>query len=178
MVIVIRMVIESQLIKERPPPRPKTTDFTDFTYRAGRYGNSWRKFVARRTRRSHGANSGDLSDLSRKTHSFRYCWWSGGARSVGHLTQVAQLLSHEMCARKVCRARRASSHRAQSTNPVRALLVFLNLLERQSDGFTELLLAHPEHQAAHAHAAADVLVDRVRRFGPWHGVAADTYGCV
>jgi hypothetical protein len=44
--------------------------------------------------------------------------------------------------------------------------------------FADFRLTHLEHQAAHAHAAADVLVDRVRRFGPWHGVAADIYGCV
>ena len=43
-----------------------------------------------------------------------------------------------------------------------ALLVFLHLLKCKPERIAELLLAHAEHHAAHAHAAADVLVDRVR----------------
>jgi cellobiose-specific phosphotransferase system component IIA len=53
--------------------------------------------------------------------------------------------------------------KAARADTVSALLVFLNLLERQAESVAELLLAHPQHHAAHAHAAADMLVDRVRR---------------
>jgi len=47
---------------------------------------------------------------------------------------------------------------------VGALLVLLNLLERQSEGLTKFLLTHAHHQTAHAHAAADVPVNRIGRF--------------
>jgi hypothetical protein len=52
--------------------------------------------------------------------------------------------------------------------PVRALLVFLNLLKCNPERVADFRLSHLE--PAHAHAAADVLVDKVRRFGLWHGV--------
>jgi hypothetical protein len=35
------------------------------------------------------------------------------------------------------------------------------LLESQAEGVPELLLAHPKHHAAHAHATADMFVDGV-----------------
>ena len=44
---------------------------------------------------------------------------------------------------------------------VRALLVFLNLLERQAERVRDLALAHVEHEAPHAQASADVFVDGV-----------------
>ncbi len=47
------------------------------------------------------------------------------------------------------------------TNAVDALLVFLHLLERQTQLLAELLLAHAEQHAAKAHAAADMNVDRI-----------------
>jgi hypothetical protein len=53
-----------------------------------------------------------------------------------------------------------------------ALFVFLNLLKCNSQGVTELLLAHLEHQAAHTNPAADVLVDGVRGIGSGHGIWA------
>src|SRR4029450_6661807 len=45
------------------------------------------------------------------------------------------------------------------THAVGALLVFLHLLEREAERGGELRLAHAEHQATHADAAAHVLVD-------------------
>jgi hypothetical protein len=47
------------------------------------------------------------------------------------------------------------------TNAVGSLLIFLNLLERQSKPVRKVCLAHFEHQAAHAHAASNVLVDEI-----------------
>jgi hypothetical protein len=50
---------------------------------------------------------------------------------------------------------------------VRTLLVFLDLLKRQAKCVAEIRLAHCQHHPAHAHPAADVLVD-----GIW-GLLAD-----
>jgi hypothetical protein len=47
-------------------------------------------------------------------------------------------------------------------NAVGSLLIFLNLLERQSKRVRKIGLAHFEHQAAHPHAAADMPVDGVK----------------
>ena len=44
---------------------------------------------------------------------------------------------------------------------VGALLVFLHLLEGQTERVAELFLAHAQHHPAHAHAAAHMLVDRI-----------------
>src|SRR5580704_14170871 len=49
------------------------------------------------------------------------------------------------------------------TDPIGAFLVFLHLLKRQTESVAELLLAHRQHHSAHAHAAADMFVDRIRR---------------
>src|SRR3984893_6267720 len=49
------------------------------------------------------------------------------------------------------------------TDTVGAFLVFLDLLKRQTESVAKLLLAHRQHHPAHAHAAADMFVDRVRR---------------
>ena len=38
------------------------------------------------------------------------------------------------------------------------------MLKLQPERVAELFLAHAEHQAPHAHATPDILVDRVRRF--------------
>ena len=57
---------------------------------------------------------------------------------------------------------------AARADPVGALFVFLHLLKRQAKSIAEFLLAHSEHHAAHAHAAADVLVDRVRCLFSYH----------
>lgn len=46
---------------------------------------------------------------------------------------------------------------------VDALLVFLDLLEGQSQGVREPFLAHPEHDPPSPHPASDVPVDVVRR---------------
>src|SRR6516164_5404564 len=55
-------------------------------------------------------------------------------------------------------------HLLQPAGPhaVGAVLVFLHLLEGEAECGTQLFLAHCKHLAAHAHAAADVLVDGVR----------------
>src|SRR5439155_11579848 len=45
---------------------------------------------------------------------------------------------------------------------VSALLVLLHLLERKAKCVPELLLAHAEHQPAHAHPAANVFVNWIR----------------
>ena len=47
------------------------------------------------------------------------------------------------------------------TDSIDALLVFLDLLEREAERVGKLGLAKAQHEAAHAHAAADVLVGRV-----------------
>jgi hypothetical protein len=47
-------------------------------------------------------------------------------------------------------------------NAIGSLLIFLNLLERQSKPVRKVGLAHFEHQAAHAHAAANMLVDGIK----------------
>ena len=54
---------------------------------------------------------------------------------------------------------------AACADPVGSLLVFLNLLESQPQCFAEFLLAHAKHDAAHAHPAADIFVNRIGRFG-------------
>jgi len=41
------------------------------------------------------------------------------------------------------------------------LLVFLNLLEGQTDGIAQALLTHAEHDAAHSDTGPDILVDGV-----------------
>ena len=48
------------------------------------------------------------------------------------------------------------------SDAVSALLVFLHLLEREAERIAQFSLAHCKHHAAHAHPAADVLVDWVR----------------
>jgi hypothetical protein len=57
----------------------------------------------------------------------------------------------------------------QSAGPdaVGALLVFLHLLEGDAERIAQFRLAHCKHLAAHAHAAANVLVGGVR--GPLRG---------
>jgi hypothetical protein len=47
-------------------------------------------------------------------------------------------------------------------NAVGSLLIFLNLLERQSKRVRKSCLAHFEHQAPHPHAAADMPVDGIK----------------
>src|ERR1700730_10901955 len=54
---------------------------------------------------------------------------------------------------------------AACSDPVGALLVFLNLLECKAQCFAEFFLTHTEHDAAHAHTTADIFVNRVGRFG-------------
>jgi hypothetical protein len=44
------------------------------------------------------------------------------------------------------------------------LLVFLNLLESQSERVRNLSLGHVEHEAPHAQASADMFVDRAHYF--------------
>src|SRR5262249_38673750 len=52
---------------------------------------------------------------------------------------------------------------AARTGPVRAPFIFLDLLKRQSEPFTELFLAHSEHQTTHTHTRTDILVRGVWR---------------
>ena len=49
------------------------------------------------------------------------------------------------------------------TDPVGALLIFLDLLEREVEVLAELFLAHAHQHAAHPQPASNVNVDRV-----WH----------
>jgi hypothetical protein len=51
---------------------------------------------------------------------------------------------------------------AASADPVGALLVFLDLLERDAERRGELLLAHANQESPHADAAADLPVHRMR----------------
>jgi hypothetical protein len=48
-------------------------------------------------------------------------------------------------------------------DPIRALLVFLNLLEGQSEGLAELFLAETEKHAAQPNATANMPVDVIGR---------------
>jgi hypothetical protein len=50
---------------------------------------------------------------------------------------------------------------AGGADAVGPFLVFLDLLERQPKGVAEIGLAHIEHEPSHAHAAANMLVDRI-----------------
>jgi hypothetical protein len=55
------------------------------------------------------------------------------------------------------------------TDPVRTILVFLHLLERQTESVSKLPLAHPGHHPAHAHPTAYMFVRGVwRLFGHDH----------
>ena len=56
---------------------------------------------------------------------------------------------------------------AAGADSIDAVLVFLHLLERHAERVGKLGLAHAQHEAAHAHAIADVLVGRVSWFS--HG---------
>ena len=47
------------------------------------------------------------------------------------------------------------------TDPIGALLVFLDLLERQAERIPKLLLAHAEHHSAHSDPAPHMFVDGV-----------------
>src|SRR5262249_47347251 len=47
-------------------------------------------------------------------------------------------------------------------DPIGASLVFLHLLKRKPDRFTEFFLTQAEHVSAESNAGADVNVDRVR----------------
>src|SRR5450432_3038473 len=53
---------------------------------------------------------------------------------------------------------------AARADPVRTLFVFLHLLECQAKGIAEFRLAHVEHQSAHAHTSAHILVSRIWQF--------------
>jgi hypothetical protein len=48
-------------------------------------------------------------------------------------------------------------------DPVGALFVFLDLLERQPERVPELLLAHAQHHPPHPNACADMFIGRVWR---------------
>src|SRR3954451_20812410 len=67
---------------------------------------------------------------------------------------------------------------AARADPVCALLVFLNLLESQAQSFTELFLAHAQHDAAHPHATADIFVNRVGRFRHFLSPPNTTFGAI
>jgi hypothetical protein len=54
--------------------------------------------------------------------------------------------------------------KAAGADPVGALLVLLDLLERQSQSIRQLHLAEAEHQSTHADTATDMLVYRVSLF--------------
>jgi hypothetical protein len=51
---------------------------------------------------------------------------------------------------------------AGGADAVGPLLVFLDLLERQPEGVSEIGLAHIKHEPSDAHAAANMLVDRIK----------------
>jgi hypothetical protein len=53
---------------------------------------------------------------------------------------------------------------AAGADAVGALLVFLDLLEGQPERIAQSFLAHAHHEPAHAHAAADMSVNRIGRF--------------
>jgi len=53
---------------------------------------------------------------------------------------------------------------AASADPIRAFLVFLNLLKRQAKRLAELFLAKTNEHAAHSNPATDMAIDRIWRF--------------
>jgi hypothetical protein len=57
------------------------------------------------------------------------------------------------------------------SDAVGALLVFLHLLEGETEPIGQLLLAHCKHHAAHAHPTANMLVDGPLR-GSWAALAS------
>src|SRR6516165_2724145 len=59
---------------------------------------------------------------------------------------------------------------AAGADAVRALLVFLYLLESDSERIAQLVLAHGEHLAAHAHTVADMAVGGIGSLRGSHNV--------
>jgi hypothetical protein len=55
----------------------------------------------------------------------------------------------------------ANGEQPRRANAVYALLIFLNLLERNAQGLGEVCLAYTEHVPALAHPSADKFVDRI-----------------
>jgi hypothetical protein len=58
--------------------------------------------------------------------------------------------------------------KSAGTNAIGALLILLNLLKGEAERVAQLLLTHAQHHPAHAHPAADVLVDRIWGFFCYH----------
>src|SRR5262249_18355553 len=56
---------------------------------------------------------------------------------------------------------------AARANPVDPLFVFLDLLKRKAQGFSQFFLAHPQYDAPQADTAADMAVDGI--WGFFHG---------
>src|SRR6516164_10670755 len=90
---------------------------------------------------------------------------------VGHIGRRRSHFRWLGCTRYTRRAFEEERHRdlqgardllqPARANAVRALLVFLDLLKRQPKCVAEIRLAHCQHHPAHAHPAADVLVDGI-----------------
>ncbi len=59
----------------------------------------------------------------------------------------------EICCRPAC------------ADAVGSLLVLLHLLKCQAERFAKFFLTHAQHNAAHSHTAADILVDRIGGLG-------------
>ncbi len=55
----------------------------------------------------------------------------------------------------------ANGEQPRRANAVYALLIFLNLLERNAQGLGEVCLAYTEHVPALAYPSADKFVDRI-----------------
>src|SRR6516225_6036557 len=99
----------------------------------------------------------------------------GGRQEVGNVSRRGRFGQAFMAARGLCagRAFKEKSDRdlenvrnllkTTRADPVGALLVFLNLLESQTERVAELLLAHSQHHPAHANPASDMLVGWVGR---------------
>ena len=91
----------------------------------------------------------------------------GRRRRFAHAADTTAVTAHirrafeEKCHRNLQDLRNLLQ--AAGANAVGALFVFLHLLKRQPERVAQFLLAHAEHHPSHAHAAADVLVDRIRR---------------
>ena len=105
----------------------------------------------------------------------------GGRQEVGDIGRRGRLgQSVRLLARRVRRAVEEERHRhlqdvrdllqPARADPVRALLVFLHLLEGQAERVAELFLAHAQHHPAHPHPRAHVLVGRIGRLLRHHVV--------
>jgi hypothetical protein len=104
----------------------------------------------------------------------------GERKAVRRCEECADVVKAKLCAARFCSAaprawsafeekhdrnlqRTGRMLQATRADSVRAVLVFLNLLECNPENVAELGLTHPKHHAAHAQPAADMPVGGIGR---------------